>query len=232
MKPNSHSDPVVPPLPGSPGNIDSPRLFQQATLVVNADQALAVLPSRAFRSSGVMYDPALTDATSLSVAAAAGIGGFNFPVDTGGVYHWQTHSYYAGFTDPYGRTSPPAGNTYTAFRTAAKAALPSADFMLSANLDNDLAGTGPGTTAEAAAWVTDALVTNAFPLSEFALWRIGGEEYNNGFYGPPWTPGIPQTKYAPTDPTTVGGLMRSMAQAMKAVNNGIKCGAVLYPDNL
>ncbi|MGB2571542.1 cellulose binding domain-containing protein [Micromonospora citrea] len=183
-------------------------------VTVNARAGLATVPDTALGVNHAIWDQNLgTDETS-DLLRAAGVRMVRYPGGSyADIYHWKDHTAPGGYVAP--------NTDFDTFMAAARRV--GAQPMIIANY-------GTGTPAEAADWVRYANVTKGYGAK---YWTIGNENYGNGHYGSGWEADEHPDKSA----TYYANLVVDYADAMKAVDPGIKVGAVLtmpgnWPDGI
>ncbi|MEV4493603.1 cellulose binding domain-containing protein [Micromonospora coxensis] len=184
------------------------------TVTVNARAGLATMPDTALGVNHAIWDQNLgTDETS-DLLRAAGVRMLRYPGGSyADIYHWKDHTAPGGYVAP--------NTDFDTFMAGARRV--GAQPMIIANY-------GTGTPAEAADWVRYANVTKGYGAK---YWTIGNENYGNGHYGSGWEADAHPDKSA----TYYANLVVDYADAMKAVDPGIKVGAVLtmpgnWPDGI
>ncbi|MEV6006942.1 ricin-type beta-trefoil lectin domain protein [Streptomyces sp. NPDC051976] len=186
-----------------------------ASVSIDAGQRLATIPAGGVGTNVAVYDPNMNSAPIPGLLNAAGINSVRYP---GGSYadgyHWQTHTVEGG-----GFVAPNTDfDTYmSTLRTAG------AQPVITANY-------GSGTPQEAAGWVKYANVTKGYGVK---YWEVGNEVYGNGEYGSKWE----TDNHSSHSATTYANNLVQYVSAMKAVDPGIKIGAVLttpgaWPDGI
>ncbi|MFI6458058.1 cellulose binding domain-containing protein [Streptosporangium amethystogenes] len=184
------------------------------TVTVNARAALAAVPETGIGANHAIWDSQLGTDETADLLKGAGVKLLRYPGGSySDIYHWADHTAPGGYVAP--------NTDFDTFmrgvrRTGAQA-------MVTANY-------GTGTAAEAAAWVRYANVTKSYGVK---YWEIGNENYGNGHYGDPWE----ADDHADKSPAEYARHVVAYADAMKAVDPGIKIGAVLttpanWPDGL
>lgn len=173
-------------------------------VTVNARAALADVPETGIGTNHAIWDTHLGSDDTADLLKAAGVRLLRYPGGSySDIYHWADH------TAPGGYVAPNTDfDTFMAGvrRTGAQA-------MVTANY-------GTGTAEEAAAWVRYANVTKGYGIE---YWEIGNENYGNGHYGAAWEADDHDDK----SPAEYARHLVAYADAMKAVDPGIKIGAVL-----
>jgi hypothetical protein len=184
------------------------------TVTVNARAGLATMPATGLGVNDAVWDSQLGTSAVSDLLGAAGVGTMRYPGGSyGDIYHWQTNTADGGYVAP--------GTDFDTFMGSARRV--GAQPMIIANY-------GTGTPAEAAGWVRYANVTKGYGVN---YWTIGNENYGNGHYGANWE----ADNHADKSPTGYATGVRDFSDAMKAVDPGIKVGAVLtmpanWPDGL
>lgn len=191
----------------------------QASLTVDASQAVRTIDPRLFGLNATIWDNDLTDANTVPDVEAAQIRILRFP---GGSlsdgYHWQANltdniTQYQSTTKPDLDNGPNnwgwsgvSGVSFDVFETSLAEPV-GAEVMITVNY-------GSGTPAEAAAWVKYANVTKGYGVK---YWEIGNEEYGT------WEI---DTNNVPHDPYTYATRAAQYIAQMKAVDPSIKIGVV------
>ncbi|ASW54353.1 cellulose binding domain-containing protein [Plantactinospora sp. KBS50] len=184
------------------------------TVTVNARAGLATVPGTALGVNHAIWDSNLGTTGTSDLLRAAGVRMLRYPGGSyADIYHWETHTAPGGYVAP--------DTDFDTFMAAAQRV--GAEPMIIANY-------GTGTPAEAAGWVRYANVTKGYGAK---YWTIGNENYGNGLYGSAWE----ADDHADKSATGYANLVVEYADAMKAVDPGIKVGAVLtmpanWPDGL
>jgi hypothetical protein len=185
-----------------------------ASVSIDAGQGLATIPDTGVGMNVAVYDANMNHPAVPGLLSDAGVGMVRYP---GGSYadgyHWETHTVEGGFVAP--------NTEFDTYMETVRAA--GAQPIVTANY-------GSGTAEEAAGWVRYANVTNDYDVE---YWEIGNEVYGNGHYGAEWEIDHHESK----SPTTYANHVVEYASAMKAVDPGIKIGAVLatpgeWPDGI
>ncbi|PBC70363.1 alpha-L-arabinofuranosidase [Streptomyces sp. TLI_235] len=184
---------------------------------VDAALQLATVPATGVGVNIPVYDANMNSAATPGLLSTAGFNTVRYPGGShSDVYHWQTGTAEAG-----AYVAPNTG--FDAFMGTVRAA--GAQPIITANY-------GSGTPQEAAGWVRYANVTKGYGVK---YWEIGNEVYGNGEYsnGNGWEYDTHSSKSA----TTYANNLVQYVSAMKAVDPGIKIGAVLttpgyWPDGI
>ncbi|GAA3784323.1 cellulose binding domain-containing protein [Micromonospora maritima] len=183
-------------------------------VTVNARAGLATVPDTALGVNHAIWDSQLGSTETSDLLRAAGVQMLRYPGGSyADIYHWKTHTAPGGYVAP--------DTDFDTFMAAARRV--GAQPMIIANY-------GTGTPAEAADWVRYANVTKGYGAK---FWTVGNENYGNGHYGSAWEADDHPDKSA----TQYARLVVEYADAMKAVDPGIKVGAVLtmpgnWPDGI
>jgi hypothetical protein len=191
-----------------------PASASPVAVTVNARAGLATVPTTALGVNDAIWDSQLGTGAVADLLGAAGVRMIRYPGGSyADIYHWQTHTAPGGYVAP--------GTDFDTFMASARRT--GAEPMIIANY-------GTGTAAEAADWVRYANVTKGYHAT---YWTIGNENYGNGHYGSAWE----ADDHADKSPTQYANEVVAYADAMKAVDPGIKVGAVLtmpanWPDGL
>jgi hypothetical protein len=163
-----------------------------STVTVNAGTPLGTIPAIAFGTNIPVWGSlSIDNATIEGDLNQLGVNVVRYPGGTvSDMFHWQT--------DSVTETSTTSPDLYLSpFATYANSSLSFTDFMamvaktsavpmITVNYGTNAGGTGPGSASEAAAWVTNANVTNNYGIK---YWEIGNEVYGNGEYGAATTTG-------------------------------------------
>ncbi|MER7581168.1 cellulose binding domain-containing protein [Kitasatospora sp. NPDC097691] len=191
----------------------APPAAAASTVSVSVDAALqlATVPDTGIGIgigiNTAVFDPAMNDSATPGLLRDAGIGAVRYPGGShSDVYHWQTGTASGG-----AYVAPDTG--FDAFMGTVHAA--GAQPIITVNY-------GSGTPQEAADWVRYANLTKGFGIK---YWEVGNEVYGNGEYsnGTGWEYDTHSSKSAMTYATNPV----QYVDAMKAVDPGIKVGAVL-----
>ncbi|MBQ0905544.1 cellulose binding domain-containing protein [Micromonospora sp. U21] len=183
-------------------------------VTVNARAGLATVPDTALGVNHAIWDQHLGSTATSDLLRDAGVRMMRYPGGSyADIYHWQDHTAPGGYVAP--------GTDFDTFMAAVQRV--GAEPMIIANY-------GTGTPAEAADWVRYANVTKGYGTK---YWTVGNENYGNGHYGSAWEADDHPDKSA----TQYARLVVEYADAMKAVDPGIKVGAVLtmpgnWPDGI
>jgi Cellulose binding domain/Fibronectin type III domain len=174
------------------------------TVTVNARAGLATMPATGLGVNHAIWDQELGTTAVSDLLKAAGVGMVRYPGGSyGDIYHWATHTAPGGYVAP--------NTDFDTFVAGARRT--GAQPMIIANY-------GTGTAAEAADWVRYANVTKRYGVK---YWTVGNENYGNGHYGANWEADNHEDK----SPQAYAGAVVEFADAMKAVDPGVKVGAVL-----
>ncbi|MGQ5264676.1 cellulose binding domain-containing protein [Micromonospora sp. ZYX-F-536] len=183
-------------------------------VTVNARAGLATVPDTALGVNHAIWDQHLGSAETSDLLRDAGVRMMRYPGGSyADIYHWKDHTAPGGYVAP--------GTDFDTFMAAVRRV--GAQPMIIANY-------GTGSPAEAADWVRYANVTRGYGAR---YWTVGNENYGNGHYGSAWEADDHPDKSA----TQYARLVVEYADAMKAVDPGIKVGAVLtmpgnWPDGI
>ncbi|MET8307274.1 cellulose binding domain-containing protein [Micromonospora sp. NPDC005173] len=183
-------------------------------VTVNARAGLATVPDTALGVNHAIWDQHLGSAETSDLLRDAGVQMMRYPGGSyADIYHWKDHTAPGGYVAP--------GTDFDTFMAAVRRV--GAQPMIIANY-------GTGSPAEAADWVRYANVTKGYGAR---YWTVGNENYGNGHYGAAWEADDHPDKSA----TQYARLVVEYADAMKAVDPGIKVGAVLtmpgnWPDGI
>jgi hypothetical protein len=185
-----------------------------ATVTVDTSHWLANYSSTTPGLNTQVYDANMNGADIPGLLENAGIGMMRYPGGSyADVYHWQTNTADGNYVAP--------GTDFDTFMRTVQAAhtqpIITADY-------------GSGTPQEAADWVRYANVTKGYGVK---YWEIGNEIPGNGEYGAQWE----TDKHSSHSATTYATNLLQFVSAMKAVDPGIKIGAVLttpgsWPDGI
>jgi hypothetical protein len=257
-------------------------------VAVDASKLRNIVAYRAFGIHTSVHDGNLISPQVVSLLNAAAINTLRYPggayADT---YHWSNYQATAwqGEKTPKNGDYPPSNNF--GFFARLLDYVQNGTAIITVNYGSNLAGTGGGEPAEAAAWVaycngdpsdskvigkdsggTDwktvgywATMRASLPLGEddgynllridhakplnIKYWEIGNEVYGNDYFGGDSNGGFAEDLHAPyaangkdsdkirhgsaaLSPTAYGKNVAAFARAMKAVDPGIKIGAVLF----
>lgn len=198
-----------------------------ASVTVNARSSLGVIPRTAFGLNTAVWDSNLLDTKIPGMLSSAGVKILRYPGgSTSDVYHWQSNS-----VEPNQSYANPS-NTFDAFMGMAHNT--GAQAMITINY-------GSGTTQEAANWVQYAnrggpnyhgpvpTYTGGSSTGHrygVTYWEIGNELYGNGTYGAKW-----EYDLNSQGPAAYANNVVAYSKAMKAVDPGVKIGAVLTTPN-
>ncbi|RKN47709.1 cellulose binding domain-containing protein [Micromonospora endolithica] len=183
-------------------------------VTVNARAGLATVPDTALGVNHAIWDQNLGTTETSDLLRDAGVQMMRYPGGSyADIYHWKDHTAPGGYVAP--------NTDFDTFMAGVRRV--GAQPMIIANY-------GTGTPAEAADWVRYANVTKGYGAK---YWTIGNENYGNGHYGSAWEADDHPDKSA----TQYARLVVEYADAMKAVDPGIKVGAVLtmpgnWPDGI
>jgi hypothetical protein len=204
-----------------------------ASVTVNATAGLGTIPANAIGVNTAVYDGDMNDTAIPGLLKAAGVNALRYPGGSySDIYNWQTNVAQGGFDAP--------NTSFTNFMGTAQAA--GAKPIITVNY-------GTGTPALAAAWVTNADVTNNDGIQ---YWEVGNEVYGNGTYGANWetdsrcdttlngsavTVGSEPAQTFNCGPTQYANDVLAYMSAMKAADSGIHVCAVLttpgsWPDGV
>ncbi|WP_242546183.1 cellulose binding domain-containing protein [Amycolatopsis sp. MtRt-6] len=185
-----------------------------ATVTVNARAGLATMPDTGIGVNHAVWDSQLGTDEVADLLGGAGVRAMRYPGGSyGDIYHWKDHTAPGGYVAP--------NTDFDTFMGGVRRA--GAQPIVIANY-------GTGTPEEAADWVRYANVTKGYGVK---YWEIGNELYGNGHYGANWE----ADNHADKSPAGYAGLVVDYAKAMKAVDPGVKIGAVLttpanWPDGI
>jgi hypothetical protein len=181
---------------------------------VNAADVLGTVPDIATGLNTATYDGHLNDSAVPTAITGAGVTALRYPGgSTADAYHWQTNTLDdGGYIDP--------NDGFDDFMGIARKT--GASPIITVNY-------GSGTAAEAAAWVKYSNVTKQYGVK---YWELGNEIPGDGTYGSAW-----EHETKPKGATTYANNIADYITQMKAVDPGIKVGAVLttpgsWPDGL
>ena len=183
-------------------------------VTVNARSGLATVADTALGVNDAVWDAQLGTDTVADLLGAAGVRMVRYPGGSyADIYHWQDNTAPGGYVAP--------GTDFDTFMASVRRT--GAQPMIIANY-------GTGTPQEAADWVRYANVTKGYGAK---YWTIGNENYGNGHYGSAWE----ADDHADKSPAAYAAGVVAYAEAMKAVDPGIKVGAVLttpgnWPDGV
>ncbi|MEV4560144.1 RICIN domain-containing protein [Kitasatospora sp. NPDC049285] len=185
-----------------------------ATVTVDSTHWLANYSSTTPGLNTQVYDANMNRSDIPGLLNNAGIGMMRYPGGSyADVYHWQTNTADGHFVAPNTDFDTFMGT----LRAANTQPIITADY-------------GSGTPQEAADWVRYANVTKGYGVK---YWEIGNEIPGNGEYGAQWE----TDKHSSHSATTYATNLLQFVSAMKAVDPGIKIGAVLttpgsWPDGI
>ena len=198
------------PAAGTAGAATTPT----ATVTVNARAGLATMPDTGIGINHAVWDSQLGTDEVADLFGAAGVRTMRYPGGSyGDIYHWKDNTAPGGYVAP--------NTDFDTFMGGVRRA--GAQPIIIANY-------GTGTPEEAADWVRYANVTKGYGVK---YWEIGNELYGNGHYGANWE----ADNHADKSPTAYANGVVAYADAMKAVDPGVKIGAVLttpanWPDGI
>jgi hypothetical protein len=181
---------------------------------VDVRAGLATVPDTALGVNHAIWDAELGTPAVSDLLRNAGVQMVRYPGGSyADIYHWRDHTAPGGYVAP--------GTDFDTFMAGARRT--GAQPMIIANY-------GTGTAQEAADWVRYANITKGYDAT---YWAIGNENYGNGHYGAAWE----ADNHADKSPREYAATVLAYAEAMKAVDPGIKIGAVLtmpgnWPDGL
>ncbi|MEV0150746.1 MULTISPECIES: cellulose binding domain-containing protein [unclassified Nonomuraea] len=184
------------------------------SVTVNARAGLAAMPGTGLGVNDAIWDKELGTTAVSDLLKGAGVRMVRYPGGSyGDIYHWKDHTAPGGYVAP--------GTDFDTFMASVRRM--GAQPMIIANY-------GTGTPEEAADWVRYANVTKKYGAT---YWTVGNENYGNGHYGADWE----ADNHADKSPTAYANGVVAFADAMKAVDPGIKVGAVLtapgnWPDGI
>lgn len=183
-------------------------------VTVNANEGLGTVPATGYGLNSAVWDAQMNAPAVQDLLGQAGIGMLRYPGGSyGDIYNWQDDTAPGGYVAP--------GTGFDAFMGTVRKI--GAQPILIANY-------GTGTPQQAAAWVQYANVTKGYGAK---YWEIGNELYGNGYYGADWE----ADNHADKSPTAYAHNVLQYSAAMKAVDPGVKIGAVLtlpgnWPDGV
>jgi hypothetical protein len=188
-----------------------------AQIAINPQHLRGTIPATAFGMNTAVWDGNLLDTAVPGLLRQAGITMLRFPGGSiADVYHWEHNA----ITPGRGYSNP--NNTFDAFMGVVQHT--GAQAFITVNYGSNIAGTGGGDPAEAAAWVRYANITRHYGIT---YWEIGNEVYGNGTYSGQWEADLHPTK----GPDTYARNVLQYARMMKAVDPSIKIGVALtIPD--
>jgi hypothetical protein len=214
-----------------PGFVQNTRAATAASVTVNANSSLGVIPAPAFGDNEAAWDGLLLDPATPGLLSATGAKILRYP---GGSlsdgYHWQSNTTETSYANP--------NNTFDAFMQVAQQA--GMQPMITVDY-------GAGTPQEAAGWVQYANKGGPGyngPVPTYAggsstghtygikYWEVGNEVYGDGTYGTSW-----ELNHNALGPTTYANNFVSYSKAMKAVDPSIQVGLVIttpgyWPDGV
>ncbi|UWE10595.1 RICIN domain-containing protein [Actinacidiphila bryophytorum] len=185
-----------------------------ATVTVDSTHWLANYSATTPGLNTQVYDADMNGPAIPGLLKNAGIGMFRYPGGSyADVYHWQTNTADGNYVAPNTDFDTFMGTV----RAAGTQPIITADY-------------GSGTPQEAADWVRYANITKGYGVK---YWEIGNEIPGNGEYGAQWE----TDKHSSHSATTYATNLLQFVSAMKAVDPGIKIGAVLttpgsWPDGI
>lgn len=191
-----------------------PQEAASTTVSIDTRAGLAAVPTTALGVNHAIWDTELGTPAVADLLAEAGVGMVRYPGGSyADIYHWETHTAPGGYVAP--------NTDFDTFMAGARRT--GAEPMIIANY-------GTGSADEAAAWVRYANVTRGYAAK---WWTIGNENYGNGHYGTAWE----ADDHADLSPARYAAEVVEYSQKMKAVDPGIKVGAVLtipgnWPDGI
>jgi hypothetical protein len=183
-------------------------------VTVNTRAALAAVPATGLGVNDAVWDSQLGTTAVSDLLAGAGVQMMRYPGGSyGDIYHWRDNTAPGGFVAP--------NTDFDTFMGSVRRV--GAQPIIIANY-------GTGTPQEAAGWVQFANVTRGYGAK---FWEIGNELYGNGHYGASWEADTHSDK----SPAGYAQGVVAYADAMKAVDPGVRIGAVLtmpanWPDGL
>jgi hypothetical protein len=183
-------------------------------VTVNARAGLATVPETAIGINHAVWDTNLGTPEVADLLGSAGVRMMRYPGGSyGDIYHWQTHTAPGGFVAPNTDFDTFMGGVH---RAGAQAIV--------------IANYGTGSAQEAAGWVHQANVVKGYGVK---YWEIGNENYGNGHYGADWE----ADDHPDKSPAMYANEVVAYSTAMKAVDPGVKIGAVLtmpanWPDGI
>src|SRR3954447_11419460 len=184
------------------------------TVTVDAHAGQQLVPSTGLGVNDAVWDSRLGTATTSGLLREAGVKMMRYPGGSyADIYHWKTNTAPGGYVAP--------DTDFDTFMGGVRRA--GAQPIIIANY-------GTGTPQEAADWVRYANITKGYGAK---YWEIGNELYGNGHYGANWE----ADNHADKSPTAYANGVVAYADAMKAVDPGVKIGAVLttpanWPDGI
>ncbi len=199
----------------APGQADDPPV-RAADIVVDTRAVRGVISPIAFGVNTAVWDSHLLDDPVPLLLRQGGVSLLRFPGGSSADgYHWATHTFTGG-----GRPYP--ADTFDAFMSVVRRA--GAQPLITINYGSNLAGTGGGDPAEAAAWVRYANKVRGYGAT---YWEIGNEVYSNGSYGP-YVPGLSELDLHPRKgPAAYARNALAYIDAMKAVDPSIRVGVAV-----
>ncbi|OIK07804.1 alpha-L-arabinofuranosidase [Streptomyces monashensis] len=199
------------------GGVPAAHADTAVTVSVDANRPLGSIPSIGSGVNTAVFDGQMNSSATPSLIAGAGFKAVRYPGGSvSDAYHWQTNTEENG-----GYVAPNTG--FDAFMGTVRAA--GAQPVITVNY-------GSGTPDEAAAWVRYANITKGYGIK---YWEVGNEVPGNGEYsnGSGWE----LDKHSSHSATTYATNLLQFVSAMKAVDPGVKIGAVLttpgsWPDGI
>ncbi len=187
-----------------------------ADITVDPGGIRAIVPAAAVGVNAAVWDPRLLDRPVPSLLRRAGVSLLRFPGGSSADdYHWAANTFTGG-GHPY-----PA-DTFDAFMGLARRV--GAQPLITVNYGSNVAGTGGGDPAEAAAWVRYANRVKGYGVR---YWEIGNEVYDNGSYGP-YVAGLSERDlHARKGPAAYARNALAYIDAMKAVDPSIRFGVAV-----
>jgi hypothetical protein len=173
------------------------------SVTVDATAGLGTIPSNAIGLNTEVYDSYMNDAPIPGLLQAAGINALRYPGGSySDIYNWETNVAEGGYDAP--------DTDFSDFMATAQSA--GAQPIITVNY-------GTGTPALAAAWVTDADVTNNYGIN---YWEVGNEVFGNGTYGANWEADSHCDTTLNGSPVTIG------SEPSQTYN----CGPTQYAENV
>jgi hypothetical protein len=173
------------------------------SVTVDATAGLGTIPSNAIGLNTEVYDSYMNDAPIPGLLQAAGINALRYPGGSySDIYNWETNVAEGGYDAP--------DTDFSDFMATAQSA--GARPIITVNY-------GTGTPALAAAWVTDADVTNNYGID---YWEVGNEVFGNGTYGADWEADAHCDTTLNGSPVTIGS----------EPNQTYDCGPTQYAENV
>jgi len=173
------------------------------SVTVDATAGLGSIPSNAIGLNTEVYDSYMNDAPIPGLLKAAGIDALRYPGGSySDIYNWETNVAEGGYDAP--------DTDFSDFMATAQSA--GTQPIITVNY-------GTGTPALAAAWVTDADVTNNYGID---YWEVGNEVFGNGTYGADWEADSHCDSTLNGSPVTIGS----------EPNQTYDCGPTQYAENV